>query len=296
VFTFYYFSEAFPTPTSSVLSISWNPTRVIAELNGVIFHNASAPQNIPVSLEITAAIPNSCPVTSVTLPGEYLISEIVWACPNATAPPISTTPSSTSVSTPSASTTAAPVCPKLEVPVECSPTLVNITGSIIVNNTEELPLTTQTVITGNLTVEKGGVLTINSLNTTAIEILSGCARLEKGSILKLNLTLGARTNIGVLQQSSNCAPVNFTTVELVQNYGGDGCAQGEQSYQDGKLSVLLQNTHSCKKDRFRWWIALVIVGVILLIALVIFIFYLLAIRLRKITCCDVLWRSTETDD
>lgn len=109
------------------------------------------------------------------------------------------------------------------------PPALNITGSVIIMENSSLPLLTPTIITGNLTVETGGILTLVTDQSTAIAVQSGCVTADPGSILQINLTNANTSTIDVLVQDSNCPTLSFGGVTINKQYGGSGCPIGVQT-------------------------------------------------------------------
>lgn len=107
--------------------------------------------------------------------------------------------------------------------------MLNITGSVIILENSSLPLLNPTIITGNLTVQTGGILTVVTNQSTEIAVQSGCVTADPGSILQINLTSANTSTIDVLIQNSSCPILNFGGVTINKQYGGSGCPIGIQT-------------------------------------------------------------------
>lgn len=315
----YFFSLLVPIAAPPVVvSLVWQPAFITLSINGQLLHSSMGfESNESLSLFVMARVtPAPC---NVTLPAYVEYTKVQWNCSvigeqkckhflsfllsfhtlkvcfffsfvTASTMPPSTPP----ITFPSCGIANA----------VCNSTFVNITTSITVTPAQQLPITTQTVVNGNLTVISGGVISmqVSNLSTIAvpyIEILNGCTNLESGSVFDVNVTASIPAQqVTVLQQNQNCSWINFTTLNVFSEKTKN-CLIGEQNYQNGKFSVLLSTKSSCggtsNSQKKILIIAFVAVAIVVLLAIVGLALLYFGYVKRKFSCLDCFWRSGQRD-
>lgn len=150
-----------------------------------------------------------------------------------------------------------------------------------------LPIT----ITGTVDVNNQGVLQVSVIDGAqpAVIVTSNeCAKLEGNLQLVVNSSFSLST-IFVLTQNGSCPVAEFNTVSVIDSNGKKKFCSVRQDYTDGKLSVLVKR--SCSNSVK--WIAIGVVGGVILLALVVLAIYYFAYQKRCTRGLDCLWKSQD---